>query len=273
MGTEITIKNIKVGVLGTGNMGSAIVSGLVGVLHAQNIIAHDKDAQRVMPLKKKFEIQEAQGYHEVMNFADYIILAVKPHDIEEAMASLSNYGGTIISIAAGVTIGSMEKLLGGEKKIIRAMPNTPILVGEGMTALAINKNITPQEEAMALGIFSSCGKAVKVREELMDAVTGVSGSGPAYGYTFIQSMADGAVKMGLPREDALLLSAQTLYGASKMVLEGGGESPMALRDRVCSPGGTTIEAVHELEISGFSGMVMNAIEAATLKSKTMGAEK
>ncbi len=263
---------IKIGVLGIGNMGSAIISGLLRVTEGDNIIAHDPEPERMAWLERHQGVVQANDLNEVLNFSQYLILAVKPDKIAEIMPSLCHYQGIIISIAAGITIESMERAIGSDKKIIRAMPNTPLLVGEGMTVIAVNQNVNTEEWRIALGIFASSGKAIRLEEELMDAVTGLSGSGPAYAYTFMQAMADGAVKMGLPREYALVLAAQTLYGAAEMVMKGG-KNPIALRDKVCSPGGTTISAIHEMEKSGFSGIVMDAVERATLKSREMGGKR
>jgi pyrroline-5-carboxylate reductase len=163
----------------------------------------------------------------------------------------------------------MEKLLGADKKIIRAMPNTPALIGEGMTVLSPNSSLDNESLEAVKEIFQLTGNVLVLPEKHLDAVTGLSGSGPAYVFTFIQALADGGVKMGIPRKEAELLSAQTVLGAAKMVLEGG-KGPVELRNSVTSPGGTTIEGLHSLEKGGFSGLVMDAVEAATKRSKNLG---
>jgi pyrroline-5-carboxylate reductase len=178
----------------------------------------------------------------------------------------------IISIAAGVTIGSIEAITGDKTKVIRTMPNTPAMVGEGMTVLSQNKHVDGVELATAEQIFSLLGKTAVMPEKLLNAVTAISGSGPAYGFTLIQAMADGGVKLGIPRDKAVLLAAQTLKGAAAMVLESG-EDPISLRGKVTSPGGTTIAAVHVLERAGFSGIMIDAIEEASRVSEKLGEKK
>jgi len=175
----------------------------------------------------------------------------------------------IVSIAAGVTIAAMEQAAGGDKKLIRVMPNTPSVAGEGMSVLSPNKNIDAKALDIVENIFSQIGKVLVLSEELMDSVTGLSGSGPAYVFTFIQALTDGGVKMGIPRDKSLVLAAQTVLGSAKLVLETG-EDPISLRGKVTSPGGTTIEGVHILEKKGFSGIVIDAVEAGTLKSRKLG---
>ncbi len=260
---------IKIGILGAGNMGSAIISGLVSTISPENITVFDCFKEKVISLKDSYNISSAEFIDECIDNSDYLIIAVKPAQVNDILKHLTNYSGVIISIAAGVKIKNLETGTGFDKKIVRAMPNTPSLVGEGMTAVSANENITSEEMQNVTHLFSSIGRVITVEEKLMDAVTGVSGSGPAYVYTFIQAMADGAVKMGLNRDQALLLSAQTVFGSAKMIL-GNSDNPISLRDKVTSPGGTTIEGVHKLERAGFNGIIIDAIEAGTLKSKELG---
>jgi len=259
----------QIGIIGTGNMGTAIISGLTKVISSDQITIYDSMTEKMSQLKGKYSIKTAEFLDEIVESSEYIFLAVKPAQIHEIIEHMKDFKGTIISIAAGITIKSIENIAGFDKKIVRAMPNTPALVGEGMTSISSNPNVTDEELEQVSSMFACIGKVVIINEKLMDAVTGVSGSGPAYVYSFIQAMADGAVKMGLSREDALLLASQTVMGSARMVLETG-ENPIALRDNVTSPGGTTIDAVHVLEKSGFSGFIIDAIEEATNKSKKLG---
>jgi pyrroline-5-carboxylate reductase len=175
----------------------------------------------------------------------------------------------VISIAAGVTIRSIGEQASGARRIVRAMPNTPALVREGMTALAFGEGISEDDKGVARTVFEAVGRVVPVEERLMDAVTGLSGSGPAYVFQAIEALADGGVKMGLPRQTAELLAAQTVLGAAKLVLESG-EHPAKLKDRVASPGGTTIAGLHQLEQGGFRATLMGAVEAATKRSQELG---
>jgi len=180
-----------------------------------------------------------------------------------------SFTGTVISIAAGVTISSVEGILGARARVVRVMPNTPSLAGEGAAALAPGSNATDEDLALARTIFDGLGLTVLVDESLMDAVTGLSGSGPAYGFIIIEALTDAGVKMGLSRETALKLAAQTMLGAAKLCLEDG-RTPSQLKDMVTSPGGTTIEGIKALEKGGLRATLMDAVEAATLRSKALG---
>jgi len=209
---------------------------------------------------------------DVAKFADVLILATKPDQVPAALAEIHDAFSPkqlLISIAAGVTIAKMEKALSSGARVIRVMPNTPALVGAGASAYALGNNASAHDGDMARKLLSSVGLAFQVKETLLDAVTGLSGSGPAYVYQFIEALSDGGVAAGLPRDIATLLAAQTVSGAAKMVLETG-QHPGALKDQVTSPGGTTIEGVHELEKGKMRATVMNAVRAATEKSKKLG---
>ena len=177
----------------------------------------------------------------------------------------------IVSIAAGKTIAAIEDSFGKPVKLVRAMPNTPALVGESMSALCVNQNVTPEELKEVQALFNSFGKSEVISESLMDAVIGVSGSSPAYVYMFIEAMADAAVADGMPRAQAYKFAAQSVYGSAKMVLETG-KHPGELKDAVCSPAGTTIEAVAALEAGGFRNTVISAQRACSQKSRDMSAE-
>jgi len=258
--------NHKIGIIGMGNMGSAIAKGIAGSFPYENIFIYDIDPEK----SKEFPgIRSTPYIDEVIESSTILIIAVKPDRVNEILLKLTDYNGIIVSVAAGIKLETLLKTAGTDKKIIRAMPNTPAVSGCGMTVLSPCDNLLHQETSAAEDIFSTTGKVLVLDEKYMDAVTGVSGSGPAYVFTFIQAMADGAVKMGIPRDYALTLAAQTVYGSAKMFLDKS-ENPIKLRDQVASPGGTTIEAIHILEKAGFSGIIINAIEAAALKSKELG---
>ncbi len=265
------IKTAKIGCIGTGNMGGAIISGVSEFLPASNLFIYDKDLSKAKQVAGLYGTSRADNISDLANICDIIIIAVKPNAVPEVLNQLKPACSTktVVSIAAGITIACIESVLGRNQKIIRVMPNTPSLVREGMSVLAPNEASDEDTLNAVKEIFCKIGTAIVLPEQYMDAVTGVSGSGPAYVFTFIQAMADGAVKMGLPRKESLTLAAQTVLGAAKMVLKED-SNPIELRDGVTSPGGTTIEAVHILEDRGFAGAVMSAIEAATNKSKDMG---
>ena len=200
-----------------------------------------------------------------------LIMAVKPNIMESALEAVRESlpaDSVLISIAAGISLKKLAFYTGPETKIVRVMPNTPAMVGEGMASVSPNVNVTEAETADVVAIFSSFGKAVVTDEKLIDAVCGLSGSGPAYVYMFIEALADGAVREGMPRQMAYTFAAQTVLGAAKMVLETG-RHPGALKDDVCSPGGTTIEAVRTLEESSFRAATMNAVIASAEKNKSL----
>jgi pyrroline-5-carboxylate reductase len=208
----------------------------------------------------------------VVQFANVVILAVKPAHVgellEEIRPSLTPKH-LVISIAAGVPIAKLENGLGTGTRVIRVMPNTPALVSASATAYALGNAATAADAALAQRLFSAVGLAFQVKESLLDAVTGLSGSGPAYVYLIIEALSDGGVASGLPREIATKLAAQTVYGSAKMVLETG-QHPGTLKDMVTSPGGTTIEGLHELEKGKVRGVLINAVRAATEKSRKLG---
>ncbi len=260
-----------IGFIGAGNMGSAIIARLAGSMPAEKILVFDTEQQRVLALKNKHGITPVKKAGESCS-ADALVLAVKPDVVPSVLKEIRESLGAdtiIVSIAAGVSISSIETILGSDKKIIRIMPNTPSMVGEGMSVITGNKTVTEKDREKIESVFSLIGKVAVLPEKMFDAVTALSGSGPAFVFTFIQALADGGVKMGLPRDKALLLAAQTVLGSATLLMESS-EDPITLRSRVASPGGTTIEGIHVLEKSGFSGIVMDAVEAAAVKSKKLG---
>lgn len=210
------------------------------------------------------------GTKELVAAADVVVVAVKPADVAGVLRSSAGAlaGKLVVSIAAGLGLGKLEEWSGVGSRVIRVMPNTPVMVGFGAAAYSIGVEATIEDGEWVSRLFSATGLCVQVPEKLMDAVTGLSGSGPAYGYVLIEALADGGVLMGLPRETALKLAAQTLMGAARMVLEGG--SPGPLKDAVASPGGTTIAGLEVLEVNGVRGALMRAVRAAAERSSVMG---
>ncbi|HON16382.1 MAG TPA: pyrroline-5-carboxylate reductase [Spirochaetota bacterium] len=259
--------NIKIGIIGAGNMGGAIARGLSKTLKSENIIICEKNNETALMLSSELKIRQKADIKGLSEESDVVIIAVKPAIVEEVLQSLKDYSKIIISVAAGVTIHKIEEIV-GNKKIIRAMPNTPAISGCAMTVLSLSNSITDEESQIALSLFESLGRVIILDEKYMNAVTAISGSGPAYVFTFIQAIADAGVKLGLTRNDSLLLAGQTIFGSAKMFLDKM-ENPIKLRDNVTSPGGTTIAAVHTLERSGFSGIVMDAIEEAFKRAKEL----
>jgi pyrroline-5-carboxylate reductase len=263
-----------IGFLGAGKMASALAKGFLeaGLTDADGIIASDIFEPARESFSKAVGARATASNIEVLKFASVIILAVKPDQISEVLLDIARpftKDHLLISIAAGVRLSKLEGGLGPAAKVIRVMPNTPALVGASATAFALGKAATAADGDLALKLFSSVGVAYQVKESLLDAVTGLSGSGPAYAYMMIEALSDGGVAAGLPRDVATRLAAQTLLGAAKMVLETG-LHPGALKDMVTSPGGTTIEGIHELEKAGIRGALMNAVRSATDKSKKLG---
>ena len=264
----------KIAFLGGGNMAEALIKGLIaaGAARPDQIMVTDISNDRLEYLKKTYGIIIQKSNLEAARGAGIVLLSVKPQVIERVMHEIAEAADDkklVISIAAGVTIGRIEAALGNKARVVRVMPNTPALVLAGAAALAGGQNATGDDFALAQSIFNSVGRAVVVEEKLMDAVTGLSGSGPAYVFMIIDALSDAGVKAGLPRQLALELAAQTVYGAAKMVLETK-EHPGKLRDMVTSPGGTTIEGLHALEKGKLRATLMNAVEAATARSKELG---
>jgi pyrroline-5-carboxylate reductase len=267
------LKGVKLGFIGAGNMGGAIIRGLVAGdrVAAENVVYYDPDPRRHKDLDRS-GAKAAPDQAAVLQ-APVVVLAVKPQIMTAVLKSLQEYAGPehlIISIAAGVTLKTLETAL-PQSRVIRVMPNTPTLVGAGMAALALGDRATQEDADLALEIFAAVGRAVVVEERLMDAVTGLSGSGPAYVAIFIEALTDGGVKMGLPRHLALLLATQTVIGAARLCLEEE-IHPGVLKDLVTSPGGTTITGLHVLEDGRFRGLVMSAVEAAALRARELGKE-
>jgi len=264
---------MKIGFIGLGNMGSAILGGILkqGNVKPDDIIVTDKAQMAVQKAVEMMKVKAAPNNMLVAEQADILFLAIKPQIYEpviKEIASCVKKDAVIISIAPGKTIAWLDGLFGGGKKVIRCMPNTPALVGAGCTGVCANNLVSEQEMMQVMALLNSFGKAHMVPENLMDTVVGVSGSSPAYVFMMIEAMADAAVADGMPRPQAYEFAAQAVYGSAKMVLDSK-MHPGALKDMVCSPGGTTIEAVRVLEEKGFRSAVIEAQKACVEKSKNM----
>lgn len=262
-----------IGFIGAGNMGSAIIGGLLNssLANSSQIIASAHSSATLEKINTKFSIETTLSNKTVAERSEILFLAVKPNKFDDVIPEIRehiNSNCIVVSIAAGKTIAAIEQAFGKDIKLVRAMPNTPALVGEAMSALCANTHVTAEELKQIQAIFNCFGKSEIIPESLIDAVVGVSGSSPAYVYMFIEAMADAAVAEGMPRAQAYKFAAQSVYGAAKMVLDTG-EHPGILKDAVCSPGGTTIEAVASLEMGGFRNTVIQAQRACSAKSREM----
>jgi pyrroline-5-carboxylate reductase len=270
--TIITIMSLSVGFIGAGNMATAIMDGLVstGACKPEALVCSD----HYEPSLEKARAKGVTGTKDNAKVCEIaksaILIAVKPNVVPQVCADISAAPGDacIISIAAGVSLETLESHLVG-RRVVRVMPNTPCLVGEGAAGFALGKLATAEDRALVKTIFGSCGIADEVPEILLNAVTGVSGSGPAYVFQFIEAMADGGVRSGLPRDVAMKLAAQTVKGAAEMVLKTG-MHPGALKDMVTSPGGTTIAGVEALEKGGLRTTVISAVVASSKRSMQLG---
>jgi pyrroline-5-carboxylate reductase len=264
----------RLGVIGTGKMGSALIRGILkaGILTSDQITASDADAVLLSTLKKETGIKTSPENSAVLTSSQIILLALKPDMIRPVLQEQKNLltrDHLIVSIAAGVPIKAIEEVVGLEARIIRVMPNTPALIGEGAAAFSPGKKATKDDIEDVKAILEAVGIAVELPEKQLDAVTGLSGSGPAFVFMVIEALADGGVKMGLPRAVAMRLAAQTVAGAAKMVLETK-KHPGELKDQVASPGGTTIAGISQLERGGLRATLIDAVEAATKRSMELG---
>ena len=270
----MTIKGLTVGFIGGGNMGEALIKGLLGasLVPATAIHATDVRLERLKELDRQYGIQVSSDNADLVRHSDIIILAVKPQIMDSVLKEIApavTRKKLLISIAAGVSTAKIRAVLHKDARLIRVMPNTPALVLEGVTAIAKADNLEPDDLDTAGEIFSAVGRVVVLGEDLLDAVTGLSGSGPAYVAVVIESLADGGVKMGLDRVTAMTLATQTVLGAAKLLLETG-LHPGALKDMVSSPGGTTIAGLAALEEGGIRTAFIKAVERATQRSRELG---
>ncbi len=261
--------------VGGGRMAEALINGILTAQLAEGgqICAVDPDPKRRDVLSGQYGISTEESAQNALTDGTLVVLAVKPQIVGGVLDALKkNLNDThlLISIAAGVTLSFMEKHIEGSgARVIRVMPNTPALVQEGASALSPGKNVTQEELDIAFHIFEAVGKAVVMDEGYLDAVTGLSGSGPAYVFSFLEALIDAGVKVGLARPDAETLVMQTVLGSVKLAMSGN-DHPAQLRAMVTSPGGTTIAGLHEMERAGFQGIIMDAVEAATNRSKELG---
>jgi len=261
--------------LGGGNMAYAMIQGLVakGFVAASDIVVAEPVAARRAQLEAELSVATTDDNLAAARRADVVVLAVKPQVIASVLAALGPVvagRALVVSIAAGVSLATLEGALGSESRVVRTMPNTPALVGASATGLTAGTRASSDDVALARAMFEAFGIVAVVPESQLDAVTGLSGSGPAFVYLFIEALADGGVRSGLPRDAALALAAQTVLGGAKMVLETK-QHPGVLKDQVTSPGGTTIAGVHALERAGFRGAVIDAVKSATDRSAELGA--
>lgn len=270
------VNDKKIGFIGAGMMAEAIARGLLNAgMEPGRITAFDPDSGRCDLCRNVLGISAAEDNRAVVGSADIVILAVKPFVMPHVLTEISGSVKTsqlLISIAAGITIETIREKLAAGVPVIRVMPNTPCLIGEGASALAPGEFASAEHMKLASEIFRAVGIVVETTEDKLDAVTGLSGSGPAYVYAFIEALADGGVRMGLPKSVALTLAAQTVSGAARMVIQTG-DHPAVLRDRVMTPGGTTIAGMAELEKAGFRSAAIEAVTAATLRATELGKPK
>jgi len=268
------LKDKKIGIVGAGNMGEALISGLVQSRSSapENIICSDTRKDKLRSIKEAYGAATTSNNVTVVNTAEIIVYAVKPQIMAQVLvetADALNMSKLVISIAAGVPLAAIESCLNKDLRLIRVMPNIPASVKEGAAAIAAGKHVLKEDVKIARAIFDSVGKSALIEEELMDAITGLSGSGPAYIFLIVDALADAGVKMGLAREDALFLSTQTVLGAAKILMETR-EHPGRLKDKVTSPGGTAIAGLHTLEEGGLRTTLINAVEVATKRSRELG---
>ena len=272
--SSVSLAGKRVGFIGAGNMGEALIKGLVtaGVVPAKSILATDVRTERLDELAGTFGIQVVKGNGALVRDVDVVVLAVKPQIMDAVVGEIApavTPATLLISIAAGISTARIRGALGKAARLIRVMPNTPALVLEGATAVAGAAGLEPGDIDVARDIFGAVGRVVVLDEGLMDAVTGLSGSGPGYVALVIEALADGGVRMGLDRATALALAAQTVLGAARLVRDTG-MHPAVLKDMVSSPGGTTIAGIAALEERGLRAALIQAVERATLRSRELG---
>jgi len=267
-----------VGIIGAGNMGEALIRGLIqsGKVKKTDIIAGDIIEDRLAFLSKMYGIRTTSSNVELVEKASIVIIAVKPQNIDaliDELSGASHEGHLFISIAAGITTERLSTKMHHQSGIIRVMPNAPSAVLAGIAALYPGRNVSPEDLQQAISIFECVGRTVVIKNEaLMDAVTGLSGSGPAFVFMMIESLSDAGVQLGISRRESSILAAQTVYGAAKMLIETG-KHPSELRDVVATPGGTTVAGLKTLEKGNFRSTIMDAVEAATARSRELGAKK
>ena len=267
------LTGLKIGFLGGGAMAGAILAGLLkkGIFLPENIYITDISTARLKYLQDSYGVNTSQDNTAVVPEVDIMVLAVKPQitgAVLKEIAGVVKPDQTLVSIAAGITTAMLESYLNTPLAVVRVMPNAPALVGEGVSALCPGSQAGPGDMDRAMAIFNAVGRAVELPEHMMDAVTGLSGSGPAYMFLILEALSDAGVKVGLPRDAALLLAAQTMQGSARMLIEAEGH-PAKMKEMVTTPGGTTIEGLYALEQAGLRGTLMKAVEAATRRSREL----
>ena len=269
------LKDKIIAIIGTGNMGEALVSGLIGSKSSKpkNIICTDISQDKLRSVKANYKVRTTTNNLKAVDEADIVIYSVKPQIMAATLietATKLDMSKLVISIAAGVPLAAMEACISKDLRLIRVMPNIAAAVKESASAIAAGAHATKEDVRLAMEILNSVGKCIFLKENyLMDAVTGLSGSGPAYIFLIVDALADAGVKMGLSRQDSLFLAAQTILGSAKLLIETQ-EHPGQLKDKVTSPGGTAISGLATLENGGLRTTLINAVEAATLRSKELG---
>lgn len=264
----------KIGFIGFGKMAQAMAGGMLhsGLVKPHQLMASMRTEKTKTYAKNQYGIEVTQSNSEVAGYADVLFLAVAPYMYAEVIGEIKGEvkpETIIITIAAGITASDVEKAFGQNMKVVRTMPNTPSLVGAGMTAVSVNDEVNEEELALVENLLTSFGKVEIIAESQMDAIPAISGSSPAYVYMMIEAMADGGVRQGLSRDQSYRLAAQAVLGAAQMVLETG-KHPGELKDQVTSPGGATIAAVSTLEQERFRGAVLRAMDSCTAKVKELG---
>jgi pyrroline-5-carboxylate reductase len=267
------MNKMKIGCIGAGNMATAIIGGMIAkrFLMPEDIAVYDISEAQTAKAVAKYGVRAAASQKELIEQCEFLILAVKPVYMKDVLVQASPVAGgkKFISIAAGWTVQMLKAALNNPNAaILRCMPNTPLMVGEGFTALCEDTSFSKEDLAWARALFESLGSAVVLPERLFDAIVAVSGSSPAYVFVFVEALIDAGIKLGLPRDVATKACEQTVLGAAKMLLETG-EHPARLKDMVCSPGGTTIEAIASLENNGFRNAIIQAASACAAKSKAL----
>ncbi len=267
----------ELGIIGVGKIGSTLLNRLIltNTITKSKICIYDTDSFKLSTISNKYGVESAKNNTELIKTSKYILIAVIPQVIDIVLKEIGNFvneGQTIISIAAGVSIDHIQKYLNEKVAIVRVMTNIPALVGAAATGLSFNKYLKSEDLEYVKKIFEAVGIVVELEEKHLDAVTGLSGSGPAYIFIIIEALADGGVKMGLPRDISQRMAAQTVLGAAKLILETS-KHPGELKDMVSTPGGTTITAIHEIESAKLRATLIRAVEAATLKSRSLNSLK
>lgn len=266
----------RIGFIGIGNMGEALLKGIInsGLIPPKRIFASDVNIEKLKNLSNELGINAVDNNHDLVDSSDIILIALKPDIVSKVLSQINAnliQPKWCISIAAGVTISTIENLLQTGTPVVRVMPNTPAMVSEGMTAISPGTNANEEHLGKAKQIFQAVGKAIVLQEKLMDVVTALSGSGPAFVFLMIEAFADAGVQLGLSRSDASLMATQTFLGSSKMVLETQ-EHPAVLKNKVTSPGGTTAAGLYELERNGIRSAIIDAVVAATNRSRQLSSD-